>query len=324
MRAIQVNGTGGPDQLQVADLPEPQPGEGQVRIRVAAVGVNFIDIYHRKGVYPRSMPFVPGAEVAGTVDAVGPGVADLEVGDRVATAAAGGGAYAELAVASADQVVAVPPGVELETAAGLLLQGITAHYLATSTFPLAPSHRALVHAAAGGVGLLLTQIAARHRGATVYGTASTPEKVELALAAGATQVIRYTAADVVEEVRRLTGGAGLDVVYDSVGRDTFDASLQCLRPRGMLVLFGQSSGTVDPFEPQRLAAAGSLYLTRPLIVHYTADVDELRWRTGELFDWLAAGQLDVRIGETHPLAEAAEAHRRLEGRKTTGKVLLIP
>jgi NADPH:quinone reductase len=323
MRAIQVHEPGGPEVLRLEEVDDPQPGDGQVRIRAAAIGVNFIDTYHRSGAYPRERPFVPGAEVAGTVDAVGPGVTDVAVGDRVATAEASGG-YAELTLAPADRAVPVPDGVDLDIAAALMLQGLTAHYLVTSTFPLDHGQRALVHAAAGGVGLLLTQLAV-HRGAEVIATVSTDEKAALARAAGAATVIRYTEVDdVAEEVRRLTGGAGLDVVYDGVGRTTFDQSLACLRPRGMLVLFGQSSGAVEPVDPQRLAAGGSLFLTRPTLVHYVADVAELRARALDLFGWVQAGALDVRIGETHPLAEAAEAHRRLEARATTGKVLLLP
>ena len=321
MRAIRVHENGGPEVLRPEDVPASEPGEGEVRIRVHAAGVNFIDVYQRTGLYARPLPFIPGMEVAGTVDEVGPGVDDVAVGDRVAHGFVPGG-YAEQQVVPADRVVAVPEGVELETAAAVMLQGMTAHYLTNSTFPLEPGHIALVHAGAGGVGLLLTQIATR-RGATVYATTSTDEKAELARAAGAAEVIRYDQVAVDEEVRRLTDGRGVDVVYDSVGKDTFEASLASLARRGMLVLFGQSSGSAPMFDPQRLNPAGGVFLTRPSVAHYTADREELVWRARDIFSWIRAGDLDVRIGETHPLEDAAEAHRRLEGRLTTGKVLLL-
>jgi len=320
MRAIRVREVGGPEVLKVEDVEAPTPGEGEVRVRVAASGVNFIDVYFRTGAYSTPTPFTPGMEAAGTVDAVGPGVSGLAVGDRVAYAMHLG-SYAEQVVLPAWKLVPVPDGVALDVAAAVMLQGMTAHYLACSTFPLADGHRALIHAGAGGVGLLLIQIAKR-RGAVVYTTVSTEEKAELARQAGADEVIRYDQSDFGEEVARLTGGKGLDVVYDSVGLDTFDRSLASLRPRGCMVLFGQSSGAVPPVDPQRLNSGGSLFLTRPTLGHYIATPEELHQRAGELFGWIRDGDLDVRIGETHPLERAGEAHERLTGRKTTGKVLL--
>ncbi len=322
MKAIRVQELGGPEVLRLEDVPVPDPGEGEARIRVAASGVNFIDVYFRTGAYKSPLPFTPGMEAAGIVDAVGPGVDGVQPGDRVAYAMQVG-SYAEYAVLPAWKLVPVPEGVDLEIAAAVMLQGMTAHYLARSTVPLERGKRVLVHAAAGGVGLLLTQMA-KLGGATVYGTVSTEEKAELAKQAGADEVIRYTEKDFAEEVSRVTEGKGVDVVYDSVGKDTFDASMKCLGPRGFLVLFGQSSGAVPPVDPQRLNAGGSLYLTRPTLGHYIATPDELRGRAGDLFEWIEAGQLDVRIGEKHPLGNAGEAHERLTGRKTTGKVLLVP
>jgi NADPH2:quinone reductase len=322
MRAIRVHEAGGPEAMRVEDVPDPEPGPGQVRLRVAAAGVNFIDVYQRTGAYRIPLPFTLGVEAAGVVDAVGDGVTSVADGDRVAFAMLGG-AYAEAVCVDADRLVSVPDEVELATAGAVLLQGMTAHYLATTTFPLADGQRALVHAGAGGVGLLLIQIAKR-RGAVVYATASTARKAELAAAAGADEVIRYTETDFAEEVDRLTDSDGVHVVYDSVGRDTFDRSLDSLAPRGLLALFGASSGPVPPFDPQRLNAAGSVFLTRPSLAHHIAERDELEWRAGDLFQWITDGQLEVRVGERHPLDEAAEAHRRLEGRATTGKVLLLP
>jgi NADPH2:quinone reductase len=309
----------------VTEVDVPEPGAGEVRVRVAAAGVNFIDTYQRSGAYPMSLPFTPGSEAAGTVDALGSGVdgvADMDVGGRVAYAGVLG-AYAEQAVVPADRLVPIPDGVDLPDAAAAMLQGMTAHYLASSTVPLGEGDRVLVHAAAGGVGLLLTQIAKR-RGATVYGTVSTEEKAELARDAGADEVIRYTQTDFRAAVLDLTGGRGVDVVYDSVGATTFDDSLASLRPRGHLVLFGQSSGAVEAFDPQRLNSGGSLYLTRPSLGHYVADRAELLQRAGEVLGWVADGTLRLRIGETHPLEDAGTAHARLEARRTTGKVLLIP
>lgn len=322
MKAIRVHAPGGPDVLRVEELPDPIPGPGEALIRVEAVGVNFIDVYRRTGQYPVAMPFTPGTEVAGVVAAVARGVTEVRVGDRVATVDARG-AYATHALAPADRLVPVPDGVSTRDAAAVMLQGLTAHYLATSTFPLGSGDRCLVHAAAGGVGLLLCQIAAR-RGAHVIGTTSTEAKARRAREAGATDVVRYTEQDFVAATRALTGGRGVRVVYDSVGRDTFDGSLRSLAPRGMLVLFGQSSGAVPPFDPQRLNQGGSLYLTRPTLAHYTATRAELLARAEELFAWLAAGELHVHVDSALPLEHAPEAHRRLEARETSGKVVLLP
>jgi NADPH2:quinone reductase len=321
MQAIRVDQFGGPDVLRLVEVDDPQPGDGQVRVRVDAAGVNFIDIYHRTGRYELHLPTGIGQEGAGVVDAVGAGVTDVAVGDPVAWTGRMG-SYAQLVCVPADRVVAVPDGVGLRVAAGVMLQGMTAHYLVTSTFPLSEGHSALIHAGAGGVGLLLIQLAKRS-GARVLTTVSTPEKAELARKAGADDVIIYTEVDFADEVRRLVPG-GFDVVYESVGRDTFDRSLQCLRPRGYLVLFGQSSGAVDPVDPQRLATGGGLFLTRPTLRDYIATREELRWRSGELFDLITQGRLDVRIDRTFPLAEAADAHVYMEQRRTRGKVLLLP
>lgn len=322
MRAVQITATGGPGQLRVSDVVTPTPGRGQVLVRVRAAGVNFIDVYHRNGAYPMTLPAVLGVEGAGTVEAVGETVTGVVPGDRVAFAMTPG-AYAESVVVPADRLVPVPDGVEATTAAAVLLQGMTAHFLATSTVPLAHGHRILVHAAAGGVGLLLTQIAKR-RGATVYGTVSSAQKAELARAAGADEVIIYARERFVDAVADFTDNAGVDVVYDGVGKDTFDDGLQCLRPRGHMVLFGQASGPVAPVDPQRLNAGGSLYLTRPSLGHHVAHRAELLQRAGDVFGWTRDGELDVRIGETHPLESAALAHERLETRQTAGKVLLVP
>ncbi|MBW3665013.1 MAG: quinone oxidoreductase [Actinobacteria bacterium] len=322
MRAVQVRDHGGPEVLGIEEVDVPEPGPGEVRIEVAAAGVNFIDVYFRTGAYPAQLPLVPGVEAAGTVNAVGPDVTALSVGDRVAHALVPG-AYAEQQVVAADRLVAVPDEIELETAAAVMLQGMTAHYLSNDAFPLGEGHTALVYAAAGGVGHLLVQLAAR-RGARVIGTASTDEKLDLARGFGADDVVAYTDVDIVDAVDELTGGEGVDVVYDSVGATTFDASLECLRPRGCLVLYGQSSGPVQPFDPQTLNRKGSLFLTRPSLAHYTSDRGELEQRAADVFGWIAAGELDVRIDRSLPLAEAAEAHRYLEGRSTRGKLLLVP
>jgi NADPH2:quinone reductase len=322
MRVIQIHRTGGPEVLEMGSGTAPEPGPGQLRVRLAAAGVNFIDVYHRMGAYPLPLPFTPGMEGAGVVEAVGPGVTGWEIGDRAAWASAPG-SYAEAVALPAAGAVPVPAAVELETAAALMLQGMTAHYLSHSTFPLQPGQTALVHAAAGGVGQILVQLA-RARGARVLGTVSTAEKARIAENAGADAVIRYTEVNFREEALRLTGGDGVDVVYDSVGKDTFDDSLGCLKPRGMLVLFGQSSGAVPPVDPQRLNTGGSLFLTRPTLKHYTADPGELRGRAEALFAAVAAGDLKIRIDRTFPLAAAADAHRYLEARRTLGKVLLLP
>jgi NADPH2:quinone reductase len=322
MRAVRVHEPGGPEALRVEELAPPEPGPGEVRIAVAAAGVNFIDIYQREGLYPLPRPFTAGSEAAGTIDAVGAGVEGLAVGDLVAYSGVLG-AYAERAVVAADRLVRVPDGVEAIQAAALMLQGMTAHYLATDTFPLAAGHTALVHAAAGGVGLLLTQIAKR-RGAIVIGTVSTADKAELATRAGADHVILYRDQDFVAETERLVGAHEVDVVYDSVGRDTLRGSMRLLRPRGMLVSYGQSSGPPEPVETQELAAAGSIFLTRPSLVHYSAGREELERRAADLFGWVAAGELSLRIDRQLPLAEAAEAQRLLASRATAGKLLLVP
>lgn len=322
MRAIQVARHGGPEVLEAAEVADPKPGEGEVLIRVHAAGVNFIDTYQRSGAYTMELPFVPGLEAAGTVAAVGAGVDGVAEGDRVAFAQVPG-AYAELVTAPADSVVAVPDPVDDRTAAAIMLQGMTAHYLASSTFRLAAGSTAVVLAAAGGVGRLLVQLAKQY-GATVIAATSTDEKAELARSAGADEVVRYRDVGLADGVRAALDGRGADVVYDSVGADTFADSLDCLRPRGTLVLYGQASGPVPPLDPQTLAAKGSLYLTRPTLGHYIADHGELSWRATELFDDLTHGRLEVRIDQTWPLVEAAEAHRYLEAGRSTGKLLLDP
>lgn len=320
MQAVRIHQPGGPEVLRLETVPVPQPAPDEALVRLEAAGVNFIDVYKRTGLYDVPLPTTLGEEGAGTVVAVGADVSDLRVGDRVAWANALG-AYAEYAVVPAGKLVPLPTGVSAAQGAALMLQGMTAHYLATSTYPLRAGEHCLVHAAAGGVGLLLVQIA-KKRGARVIGTVGSDAKAELARAAGADDVIVYTRQDFVEETRRLTGGRGVQVVYDSVGRTTFLSGLDLLAPRGMMVLFGQSSGPVEPIEPQLLNRKGSLYLTRPSVGHYVATRDELRRRTDDLFEWVGRGELKVRIGAEFPLAEAAEAHRALEGRRTTGKVLL--
>lgn len=322
MKAIRVQETGGPEKLMFGEVDIPNPGAGQVRVAVRAIGVNFIDIYHRSGLYKVPLPFTLGVEAAGVVDAVGDGVLELSPGERVAFAM-NLGTYAEFAVAHARHVVKLPRTVDFPTAAALMLQGMTAHYLTTSTFDLQSGHTALVHAAAGGVGLLLVQIC-RMIGANVIGTVSTEEKAKLASEAGANHVVRYDQVDFEAEVKEITGGTGVDVVYDSVGRSTFEKSLNCLKRRGMLVLFGQSSGPVAPVDLTILNARGSLYVTRPSLAHYTASEEETRWRAGEILEWLAEGTLKLRIDKTFPLREAADAHRALESRQTIGKLLLLP
>lgn len=320
MLAVRLHQPGGADALRVEQLPVPRPQPGEAVVRLDAAGVNFIDVYKRTGLYTVPLPATLGEEGAGTVVAVGEGVTEVRAGDRVAWAGHLG-AYAEYAAVPAARLVPLPDGVDARLGAAVMLQGMTAHYLAASTYPLKEGDRCLVHAAAGGVGLLLVQIAKR-RGAYVIGTAGSEEKAELARRAGADEVIVYTREDFVDGVRRITGGERLQVVYDSVGRTTFLSGLDLLAPRGMMVLFGQSSGTVEPLDPQVLAQKGSLVLTRPVMWHYVATRQELLWRAGELFAWIAAGELDVRVGAEFPLADAAEAHRALEGRRTTGKVLL--
>jgi NADPH2:quinone reductase len=323
MKAVVVAEPGGPEALVLTDVEEPTPGEGEALVEVAAAGVNFIDVYHRTGKYPRQTPFVIGMEGAGRVVATGPGVSGLSEGDAVAWAMVPGAGYAERVVVGADRLVAVPDAVDLETAAAVMLQGMTAHYLVTSTLPLSEGSVALVHAAAGGVGLLLTQ-AAVARGARVIATTSSDEKARLARAAGAADVIRYDQQDVAAEARRLTDGRGVDVVYDGVGRATWEGSLDSLRPRGLLCLFGASSGAPEPFAPEVLNGKGSLFLTRPSLAHHVATRDELLWRAGEVLGWVASGALDVRVGARYPLAEARRAHTDLEGRRTTGKSLVVP
>jgi NADPH2:quinone reductase len=322
MKAIQILETGGPEVLQLADLPIPHPGPGQVLIRVEATGVNFIEIYFRKGQYKASFPLVPGSEASGTVEELGPGVQGFATGDLVASVSVMG-SYAEYALVPAAQLVKVPAGLTPEQAAAAMLQGMTAHYLAYATFPLKAGDTALVHAGAGGVGLLLTQLAARI-GARVITTVSTPAKAELSLEAGASDVILYTEKDFEVEVKSLTGGKGVDVVYDSVGKTTFEKSLNCLRPRGMVALFGGSSGPVPPFDLIQLSSKGSLYVTRPTLWHYIATRAELELRAGEILGWAASGQLKLRTEHIFPLAEAAQAQNELESRNTTGKILLEP
>lgn len=322
MKAIRVDQPGGPESLRSAEVPDPKPREGEALVRVEAAGVNFIDVYHRSGAYPLAFPLIPGTEGAGTVVALGAGVTEVAVGNRVAFASASG-SYADLVAVPAAKLVPVPDGVSTKQAAGVMLQGLTAHYLSTSTYTLKSDDTCLVHAAAGGVGLLLCQIA-KMRGARVFGTVSTDEKARLAREAGADQTIHYTKEDFVQEVRRLTDGSGVQVVYDGVGRDTFDGSLDSLAVRGMMVLFGQASGAVAAIDPQILNKKGSLFLTRPSIGHYTRTREELLQRAGDVLSWVAERRLVVRIFRELPLAEAAEAHRLLESRRTSGKLLLIP
>jgi NADPH2:quinone reductase len=322
MKVIRIESFGGPDVLRLAELPDPSPGPGQIVARVEAAGVNFIDVYHRTGLYPNPLPFVPGQEGAGVVAARGPGVTALREGDRVAWTGTPG-SYAERVLLPVDRAVAVPAGVGVDVAASLMLQGMTAHYLSTTTFPLAKGHTCLVHAAAGGVGLLLVQMAKR-RGARVIGTVGSEAKAALAREAGADEVVLYREEDFLEAVRRLTGGRGVDVVYDSVGRSTAEKSLDCLVPRGMVVLYGNASGAVPPIDPLALMRKGSLFLTRPNLAHYVADRASLDARASDVLGDAAAGRLRVRIDRKLPLAQAAEAHRALEGRETAGKVLLVP
>lgn len=320
MKAIRVHEPGGPEALRLEEVPTPSPGPGQALVRVKVAGVNYIDVYHRTGLYSLPLPFTPGMEGAGVVEAVGEGVTEVRPGDRVAWAMHAG-SYAEYAVVPAQKLALLPEEVSFEAGAAIMLQGMTAHYLACSTFPLAPGHRALVHAAAGGVGLLLIQVAKR-RGATVYGTVGSLEKARLAQEAGADAVILYNEVDFAEEIRRLTDGAGVHVVYDSVGRTTFEKSLRCLAPRGYMVSFGQSSGKILPIDVGTLSAHGSLFLTRPSLAHYMLNREELLERTQDLFGWLAAGELKLTYDSTFPLAEAAAAHRRIESRQSTGKILI--
>ncbi len=322
MNVIRVHAYGGPEALSLEDALVPTPASGQALVRVEAAGVNFIDVYQRGGIYKNPLPFILGQEGAGIVESVDEGVSGVAVGDRVAWASVMG-SYAQYVVVPADRLVPLPPGLNARQGAAIMLQGMTAHYLACSTYPLKPGDTCLVHAGAGGVGLLLTQVA-KLRGARVITTVSTPEKAALSKAAGADEVVAYTTDDFEAAARHATDGAGVQVVYDSVGSTTYMKSLGSLAPRGMLVLFGQSSGVVPPLDPAILAQKGSLFLTRPTLGHYIASTDELRQRARDLFAWVADGTLRLRIEHDFPLKDAAEAHRALEGRQTTGKVLLIP
>ncbi|MDY7099921.1 MAG: quinone oxidoreductase [Actinomycetota bacterium] len=322
MRAVTVSENGGPEVLEWSEVDDPAPAEGTVVVELAAAGLNYIDTYQRSGLYTIPLPYTPGLEGAGTVVEVGEGAGSSSVGDRVAWTGVLG-SYAERVAVPVSAAVPVPDGVDLEVAAATMLQGMTAHYLACSTFPLEEGHRCLVHAGAGGVGLVLIQIA-KLRGAEVFTTVGSAEKAELARGAGADHVILYRDEDFGDAVERIAGPRPLHVIYDGVGKLTFDRGLEVLRPRGMMVTFGNASGPVDALTPLRLSQGGSLFLTRPTLGDYTATREELEWRAGELFGWIAGGRLDIRIGERHPLADATEAHRRIESRATTGKVLLVP
>src|SRR3989442_359727 len=322
MKAIRVHAPGGPEALRYDDVPQPAPGPGEVLVQVQAAGLNYIDVYQRTGLYKVALPFTLGQEAAGVVTALGSGVTEVKVGDRVAYTHVMG-AYAEYAVVPAERVVVLPDGVSTKQGAAAMLQGMTAQYLASTTYALKSGETCLVHAAAGGVGLLLCQIA-RLRGARVLGTVSTREKAELARQAGADAVILYTEQDFETEVKRLTNGTGVQVVYDSVGKTTFEKGLNCLARRGMMVLYGQSSGAVGAFDPQVLSQKGSLFLTRPTLAHYIATRTELLERAGEVLGWIKSGRQKLRIQHEFPLEQAPEAHGALEGRKTTGTVLLIP
>ncbi|MFN2203140.1 MAG: quinone oxidoreductase family protein [Caldilineaceae bacterium] len=322
MKAIRVNKLGDADVLEYEEIDAPEPASGEVRVRVEAAGLNFIDIYQRTGQYNMNLPFTPGQEGAGVVDAMGPGVEEFQPGDRVAWAMQNG-SYAEEVCIPAKSLVRVPEGISSQQAAAVMLQGLTAHYLCTSTYAVKQGDKTLVHAAAGGVGHLLVQMIKR-QGGWIAATVSTEEKAQLARSAGADETILYTQADFEEEVKRLTGGKGLEVVYDSVGKDTFDKSLNCLKMRGYMVLYGQSSGAVPPVNPQILNQKGSLYLTRPGLNAYIATREEFEARCEEIFAWMEAGDLEVRIDQAFPLADAPDAHRYMEARKTKGKVLLIP
>lgn len=322
MKAVRIHAFGGPEVMQYEDVPTPEPGGGQVLVKLAAAGLNFIDVYQRTGLYPNSLPYTLGLEGSGTVAAVGAGVSDLKEGDPVAYTGVPG-SYADYVLAPADRLVRMPNGLDVKVGAAVMLQGMTAHYLAHTTYPLKPGDTCLIHAAAGGVGLLLVQMA-KQCGARVIGTVSTEAKAALAREAGADETILYTQQDFETEVKRLTDGKGVQVVYDSVAKDTFDKGLNCLAPLGYMVLYGQSSGPIPPFDPAILNAKGSLFLTRPSLFHYIADRASLEKRAGDVLGWVASGKLKVRMEHTFPLAKTAEAHRSLEGRQTTGKVLLIP
>jgi len=322
MKAIRIHTAGGPEALKFDDVPEPTPGPGQALVKLAAAGVNFIDVYFRTGMYKAPLPLTLGLEGAGVVTAVGTGVTDVKIGDTVAWTGVPG-SYAQMAVVPADRLVKLPPGVEPKVGAAAMLQGLTAHYLVRSSYPLKKGDTCLVHAAAGGMGLLLCQMG-KMLGATVIGTVSTEEKAALAKGAGAEHVILYTQQDFEPEVKRITGGRGVDVVYDGVGATTFDKSLNCLRPRGYMILFGAASGPVPSLDLQVLNVRGSLFLQRPSLNHHIAAREELLQRAGEVLGWIKEGKIKLRIEHQFPLAQAAEAHQALEGRKTTGKILLIP
>lgn len=324
MQAIVIEQSGGPEVLAIKDVPTPSPGAGEARVRVEAAGVNFIDVYQRTGRYPVKPPFTPGLEGAGVVEQLGAGVEGLAVGDRVAWApTAGSGGYASQAVLPAARLVKVPEGLDARIAAASMLQGMTAHFLVASTYPVNAKDVVLVHAGAGGVGLLLTQLA-KERGARVITTVSTEEKAQLSREAGADEVILYTQADFVEEVKRLTGGEGVHVIYDSVGKTTFERGFDVLRPRGMMVLFGGSSGPAPAIDPMLLSGKGSLFLTRPTLFHYVADRASLLHHAGAVLERAAKGTLKLHVDRAYPLAEAKAAHEALEGRQTKGKVLLVP
>ena len=323
MRAVLVHQTGGPEALTTEDLPSPNPGPGELRVDVAAAGVNFIDVYFRTGAYPLPTPFIVGSEGAGVVSAVGSGVTSCALGDHVAWAMVSGAGYAQQVIVPAARAVPVPAGIDDETAGAVLLQGLTAHYLTRSTYPARSGQTALVHAAAGGVGLLLTQVLSA-RSVRVIATTSTAGKAALAVEAGAAEVIRYDREDVASEVSRLTDTRGVDVVYDGVGQATFEGSINSLRPRGMFVLYGAASGKVAPVDPLLLSAKGSLFFTRPTLTHYVAAREELLERSREVFAWVASGELSVRIGARYTLDQAGQAHEDLESRGTTGKSIIIP
>jgi NADPH2:quinone reductase len=322
MKAVRIHAFGGPEVMQYEDVPTPEPGAGQVLVKLAAAGLNFIDVYQRTGLYPNPLPYTLGLEGSGTVAAVGANVTGLQEGDPVAYTGIAG-SYADYVLAPAERLVRMPDGLEVKMGAAVMLQGMTAHYLAHTTYPLKAGDTCLIHAAAGGVGLLLVQMA-KQCGARVIGTVSTEAKAALARETGADEIILYTQQDFETEVKRLTDGKGVQVVYDSVAKDTFDKGLNCLAPLGYMVLYGQSSGPIPPFDPAILNAKGSLFLTRPSLFHYTADRASLEQRAGDVLSWVASGKLKVRTEYTFPLAQTAEAHRCLEGRQTTGKVLLMP
>ena len=322
MKAIRIEQYGGPEVLQLRETPTPHPSEGQALVRLEASGVNFIDVYHRTGLYPLPLPFIPGTEGAGVVESVGPEVTEVKTGDRVAYAM-GAASYAESSVMPAWKLVRLPEWLSDQEAATAMLQGLTAHYLLRSTYEVKKGNPILIHAAAGGVGLLMCQIA-KHLGAFVIGTVSTEEKAKKAKEAGANEVILYTKSDFLEQTKEITRGSGVAAVYDSVGKSTYEKSLDCLRPRGILVLFGQSSGPVPQLNPSILAQKGSLFLTRPSLAHYMLTREELMQRTNELFDWIQSGVVKLHLDSTFPLAQAADAHRRLESRASSGKILLLP